>query len=398
MRKMFVLLAILAVSSVLLAQTDFLPVTTDAKALAMGGCIGTARGAGAILRNPAGIGWLDMAQAKLSARTHLFGSMGYDEDVYEDLGTEDYKCSMGFHPKLNNIAFATPIPTNAPFGIAGGIAWGPFFDFAGKNTISYTEGETEYEEKTTYKGGFHLLMPTVAAIFAGNFAVGASYGFAFMSPGGYKGEYEQKNPDTDGDYELKETVTGSMLQIGAQGRFIDRLDVGFSYVPAFDMKLDDREYELNETDYDWDDIKYEFPAFMAIGASFDVTPEITIAGEYQNRPWDDLEIENTENGIENGTSIRAGIEYRGPVALRAGFFTDKLLYPAEEGEDEPASGMGFTGGVGFMAGPVGVDVAAFYQSAKWEEDPGTGSDEEFKVSLVGAAVTATYETDLFGGK
>ena len=183
---------------------------------------------------------------------------------------------------------------------------------------------------------------------------------------------------------------------------MDAMNVGFTYYPGFTVKHDDREYDYdyggtNQGSGDYDDIKLEVPAYYAFGASYDVTPEVTIVAEYQNRPYDDIEVNNDkENYVENGSSLRAGVEYRGPVALRAGFFTDKLHQAAEPGEEDPASGMGITGGVGFVAGPVDVDVTAFYMSGKWEEDAGA-RNEDYKNTLIGVAATATYEVDVFGG-
>ncbi len=399
MKRLFVA-AILLTCGILLAQGEHIPVGMDVRAYSMANIISAgSAGPASMLRNPSGIGWMEKGALSLTGRVNLLGSAGFDEDIYEDSGLEDYSMSQQIHLKLPGIAFATPIPISAPFELVGGIAWGQFFDFSGKIKESYTSSttNTEYEQTWTNKGGFHLLNPTVAARFANNYVLGLSYGFAFLSNSGYEAVEETSNPNSEEEYETTEKATGSVLQIGAQGRFIDKLNVGLSFAPAFKMKMDDREYKDDSGKYDLNDVKYEFPAYMAFGVAFDVTPDLTVAAEYQNRPYDDLEINNWESGIENGASIRLGVEYRGAVDLRAGFFTDKLMTPSEPGEDTPAGAMGLTAGVGLGLGPVILDLGAYYHTAKWESNTGSGTaTEDYKNNLLGLAATATYEIDIFG--
>ncbi len=388
----------LVIAGFALANDDYTPVGMDMRAYSMGNCIATeSAGPAAILRNPAGIGWMERGAIVLTANANVLGGAGYDEEVYDSLGMDDYKFSRQPHANIQGIAFATPIPADVPFDLIGGVAWGQFFDFSGKTKETYktSSTNTEYENAATYKGGFHLLMPTVAARFADNYVVGMSYGFALFSNCNEEYSSETDNPSSESESEIKQKTTGSMLQIGAQGRFADKLTVGFSYVPAFKMKFDDRKYKDDSGSYDLDDVKYEFPAFVAFGASYDFTPDVTVAAEYQNRPWDDTEINNSDSGIENGSSIRFGLEYRGPVALRAGFYTEKIMTPAEPGDDAPASSMGITAGAGVALGPVDVDFGAYYDSAHWEANPGTGKTEDFKTYVVGIGATASYSLDLF---
>ncbi|MCK5833003.1 hypothetical protein KAH81_04950 [bacterium] len=399
MRKLLILSALIAF--VFVAYAEYIPVGMDARAYSMGNAVATGSvGPASILRNPSGIGWMETGAISLTGKLVVLGSMGFEDDVYEDQGLEDHTMAEQMNAKIPGVAFATPLPIDAPFDLVGGIAWGQFFDFSGKVKETYTVSSTntEYENINTNKGGFNLLTPAIAARFAGNYVVGLSYGFAFLSNANSSGTGETSNPSSESEYEMTRKVTGSMLQLSAQGKFLDKLTVGFSFAPAFKMEYEDIEYDDGTNSYDIDDVKYEFPAYMAFGASFDVTQDVTILGEYQNRPYDDTEVENVDSGIENGSSIRLGVEYRGPVALRAGFFTDKIMTPAEPGEDEPAGAMGITAGLGVAVGPVGLDLGAFYQSAKWESNTGmgTGNDEDFSTNLVGIAVTATYELDVFG--
>jgi len=386
------------ISSFIGSPSDALPIGMDVRAFSMGNCIAAnSQGAASMLRNPSGIGWIEKGQFSFTGALDIMGSHGFEEDVYEDLGYEEYSSKSQIFPKISGIGFATPIPVNAPFKLVGGLGWGKFFDFSGKSKTTWEAkaSDQEYEATSVVSGGFHILNPTIAACFADNYVVGVSYGFAMMSNNSGKIEGEYKNPDSDSESEFKSDLSGSIMQLSGQAKFMDRIKVGFSFAPAFEIEYKDPEVENDPGgEIEYDDIEYEFPAYMAIGAAYDFTEDITVTAEYQNRPYDDTEVENTDIGVENGSSFRVGFEYRGPIALRAGFFTDKLAVEAEPGEDEPASGMGITGGIGVAVGPIGLDIGAFYQSAKWEQTA-NGKDEEYKSDLIGVAATAVYEIDLF---
>lgn len=405
---------------------NFVPVVQGNRGAAMGGAyIAAARGADAILTNPAGLGFAEWGELQLGFGSEVFGSEESDEDYYSDMGYDSYDQRIRFMPRVSRIGAAFPINLEGSANIAAGICYGKFLDFAGKSTVEnrrssvdtvgYYDDYIQYEERdyeSTLKstGGLKVIVPGFALIIDEKYSFGLSYAFALGGEWLRLGEIDEKyhnwgsdygdyydttytvNTDYEGEYD---TQTNGILQLGATARPVEKISIGLVYTSGYTMDFEDgkEEWETNDSsnDYTLEDYDMEWPAVIGVGLAYHPSEEITLSAEFQSRPWSELEIDDDEldDDIEDGNSLRFGLEYDNQsLSLRTGYINE--TYPILDDDEDMVKLNTLTAGIGIATDAVGLDFGVGYTFAGWE----SSSQYDTNINLLSIGAGGTYYFDM----
>ncbi len=420
MSNFLVLSLVLLLSVPVFAQLDdlidgeyFSPRTNDVRARAMGRTeIINTTGSNAIFCNPANIGMLQNKTFQCGGRVYT-GTMNDEEywDFYDDLTWEGkYK----FHPKITHLSFAMPYqPPNSELKFAFGIGYNTYLDFGTKTNTEFKDQTTgaSYTRTTDTKvgGGLNTLSPAAAINIDDKYFVGLAFHKSVLGKTTVESEYDI-DPEPGGVYSSLDTdqgkVSASFISLGATGKLMaeSQLTVGVMFRSGFELKFEDLEWSNEESDgsktsgqYDPDNFDITIPAYMGLGVSYQASPVLLLSGEYQTRPYSEIEDEDGDklDWIDNGACYRLGMEYQsGSVPIRLGFFSDAILEVDWDNngnsEDKPKSLSGLTGGIGFGSGNTTFDI--FGEYAFWGREAYGGPNTakyEYKEKLFSFGVTVS---------
>jgi hypothetical protein len=335
-----------------------------------------ARGAEAVFSNPAGmaLGVGDAIAVHLTNRTFIMGNPPhFDDDYYENIGVYDYSAKFNFKTNyLSNIGVNVPyvFPENE-ITIAGGVAWRRYYDFVGGYTGSYKDiTDYEYETDGSLSSSLNLLEFSGAVAYQGKYAAGLTFGFPLLSAHNESSAYREPAIDYEEEYEEEAKLSGTLFRLGTIIHPVPMFAFGFSFTGGITMKADDIEWKWkdnlgNNLEGTSPDVELEAPGFISIGANIMPNDMVTLGFEYQTRPWDGYEADNTEYWEASGFSLRAGGELdMGSTAVRFGYIMDKGHFYDEDVEPVPVHTI--TGGLGFGTEKFGVDVGMGYTMGSWE--------------------------------
>jgi|GEM_PF-696276 len=389
------------------------PRLNDVRARAMGRTeIVNATGSNAIFYNPANIGMVQTKTLQAGGRVYM-GTMN-DEEYWDFYDDQDWEGKYKLHPKITHLSFAMPYQhPNSELKFAFGLGYNTYLDFGTKTNLEFTDksGTPTYTRTRDVKvaGGLNTISPAAALNIDDKYFLGLAFHKSVLGKLKFETDTDW-NPDPGFVYTVNTVdegkVSATFISLGATGKLMaeSQLTVGVMYRSGFDLKFDDLEWSEEESDgtrnsdqYDPDNFEIKLPAIMGLGVSYQVSPEVIIAGEYQTRPFSDIEDEDGDklDWIDNGSCYRIGMEYQsGSVPLRLGFFSDAILEVdydnMGQSEEKPKSLSGFTGGIGFVSGNITLDF--FGEYAFWgREDYGgpNNAKYEYKETLFAFGVTFT---------
>jgi len=401
MKKYIVVLFTLFLALGLHAQESFNLKGAGARALGMGGAfIAVCDDATASSWNPAGLTQLKSPEAAFSC---LFNKTKYEYDV------EDFEETDMSHFAFNFGSLAMPLIV-AEKNLVVAIAYQRHIDLYYNYEYEWAEGSDydEYTEETT--GGIDAISPAVGIQLTEQIAAGITfnlwrggpkttedeeihYDYAFYDGWlvddynyTYEGESEMKFPGFNAI--LGVLVDFPPVKIGGIIRtpvtFSREYDGSYSIYESFYYGGSFNEVDV-EGDDDWES-ELKFPMMMGIGIAVQPTPNLTIAFDYDMRPYSKAEKQYTDTGEyydpewEDCNEIRLGMEYLfiGPNSVfpvRFGYRTDPKFYT--DAEDDQVVGKVFSFGAGLVMGNFMIDGALEYGSATAD----WGGVEETETSL-----------------
>ncbi len=408
MKKYIVVLFTLFLVLGLHAQESFNLKGAGARALGMGGAfIAVCDDATASSWNPAGLTQLKSPEAAFSC---LFNKTKYEYDV------EDFEETDMSHFAFNFGSLAMPLVV-AEKNLVVAIAYQRHIDLYFKDEYEWAEGSDydEYTEETT--GGIDAISPAVGIQLTDQIAAGITFN---LWRGGPKTEKDEEihydyafydgwlvddyNYTYEGESEMKFPGFNAIL-----GVLVDFPQVkigGIIRTPVTFSREKDSTYSWNESFYylgtlyegsgddtgAWES-ELKFPMMMGIGIAAQPTPNLTIAFDYDMRPYSKAEKQYTVTGEyydpewEDCNEIRLGMEYLfiGPNSVfpvRFGYRTDPKFYT--DAEDEQVVGRVFSFGAGLVMGNFMIDGALEYGSAT--ADWGVVEETETSLNFIISAV------------
>ncbi len=371
---LFVIVSLLLFSQ----EKDFNLMGSGARALGMGGAfIGLADDATSIGWNPAGLGQLIKPEVSFSS--------GFK---FEDWSS-DYSNYSNSHFSIDFGSFVFPIGiSNANFVMA--VAYRSLLE------PYYESSDTIYSADTTYiysrvtSGAYGAISPAIALNVGPLYAGGSfdiwmkgpvykwDYNFSY-SGGSLIGTYSEMNKPSAFGLNLGALiVAGTDLKAGA----ILRLPVTIKEnVEVNDKWSGTGVYTMGDTSYTLKGDTTKFPMMIGFGISAQLGNNLTVAFDYEFRPYSKMEI----NGVtypdyyHNCNQLRFGLEYMLPlgvmvIPLRAGFMTDPKTY--EDLTGNQVIGKMFTGGTGLIIGNFSFDFSLMYGFSKetWATAYDQGTD------------------------
>ena len=338
----------------------------------------TNQGVEALSGNPAGLALLDGAQFLVGGRLGVTGKICYEDDYYEDVGYDDYSRKFGITPKLLNLGVAFPLTLpNSSQKLVGAVGYRSFYDWA--TNINIETKREDYSGQTlreaTYKthGLINTLSFGIGTTFSEKYSIGMSFNLPILKGFKYESESEIKTASDKSSYDYEEELDvsgGSFIQFGGIAQITTELTVGLSYTLSHKFEFDDGKWKENDDGSKdngkiSDNTKFEIPSLYSLGISYKVSPDLLIAAEIQNRPWEDYEIDN-ENPVdsESGSAYRFGLEYGTDVLFRAGFAIERT--PLIDADMDPVNMKVLTGGIGYRTTDYLIDFGAAYRFTTFE--------------------------------
>ena len=244
--------------------------------------------------------------------------------------------------------------------LAVGVGYRTYFDWGSSYKIDskYEDGEKSSSEGST-NGGLNVITPTIAINLQDKYFVGATFNKSIF--GTIQSESKSTYNGENSKYKRKIEHSASFLKFGGLDKVNEQLTLGFSYTPEFEWKWYKVKYTEDGDSDTEDGYDIVIPSVMGIGSTYQFSPTLLIAGEYQNRKFSDIEVDNDSAEYGDGGCYRMGAEFQGPALLRFGFFSDAVL-AFDGNDDEPKSLTGFTGGIGYNLGSIYLDAYAEYSS------------------------------------
>jgi|ETNmetMinimDraft_2_1059921.scaffolds.fasta_scaffold16956_1 hypothetical protein len=366
-----------------LAQFDygyesFSPNTVDTRSISMGRTsIVSATGSNSIFSNPGIIATLDSRQGQAGGRM----IMGTVEDEWAEDYYYSYDSKLTPHFSINHISVSIPYKiTGSDMNLAVGIGYRTYFDWGmSKETVIEYDYENwnidKITSESTQNGGLNVITPTIAINLQNKYFVGATFNKSISGTIEYELQLNYEDSGSDYKDEIEIEHSASFLNFGGLAKVNEQLTLGFSFTPAFEWEWDEIKYTEDGERYTDDGVDIEIPSVMGIGATYQFSPTLLIAGEYQNRKFSDIELGNESTGIDDGVCYRIGAEFQGLALLRIGCFSDAVL-AVDYDDDDPKSLTGFTGGIGYELGSIYLDAYAEYSSITTKNENYDYDDEE----------------------
>ncbi|MBN2031431.1 hypothetical protein JW824_14450 [bacterium] len=308
---------------------DAAPKFGNTRALSMGGVtIASGTGADAFSGNPGGLARINETRIFISGGLQLWGRMRYDHSL---------KPLFQFHDF--GIVFPSS-SSNQTVSFAGAIGYRSFYDCDRKMKRSY------YTNTTT---GLVDVLSMGAGAYLFNVA---SFGVMLHVP--VRTTYIYKSETVYyTNYEYKRDVSSSVIvQFGGIVDLTSRWLVGFSYLLGHSYRMSGLNYNYSED--------REIPWTCDFGTAYRLKPDLLIAADIQNRPWERVRINDQKiNNVKSGNAYRIGIEWGNRPVFRAGYALDIL--PILDAEGNPVDINNLTAGLGFKFSILVIDLGLSYQ-------------------------------------
>ncbi|MRR08955.1 type IX secretion system membrane protein PorP/SprF [bacterium] len=382
-----VLIAALAAAGAFAQQEyDFNIMGTGARARGMGGAfIGVADDATAVGWNPAGLAQLEKMEASVVG---LFNITKYSSESTFGGETDTYEESAS-HPAPAFASFVIPLKTGNK-NLALAVAYQRMVDMGNKAKGSdqdYGYFPTgDYDWTYEAKGGMDAITPAIAVQLSDNFSFGAA-GNIYIN-----GVTEKQKNTFTADQSITDNFTeetkfsGFNFNAGALVS-LQKFSIGAMMRFPFNLKIDITNsndytnlptYGSGSTSSEMSGAEFSMPMIIGFGAAVKPTDKLTLAADYEIRPYSNSEFSyqgtSDDAGMNDCNQLRVGMEYifTGPNAvfpIRLGFRTDPKTFDGFKGtwtspDTSQASGYAITGGFGLNMGRMMLDLAYEYGNLK----------------------------------
>ena len=341
-------LALTISSEQLTAQIDLNFIGAGARARGMGGAfIGGADDATAASWNPAGLVYLQKPEASV---TYVYSSVyqSIDNEAVEDLGLS--------HGYLNFVSAAFPLSIGQR-NVVGCIAYQRVIDLFDKQE-GYDSG---YSYTQSQKGGVDAISPSLGIQIAPNFSLGLTFNL-YVGNTTTKWEYEGMGETYEAP---KEKYSGSNLTMGGMFDF-GKFRIGAIYKSPYNLKAErDADNIFDAYEYEW-----QMPAMFGFGLSFEPTPKLRIAADYEIRKFSEFKIKlddyyDYELDWLDVNQIRLGAEYlimsgSTVIPLRIGLKTEPRPY--EDANGDQVTGAALTMGIGLASHSFSLGATLEYSA------------------------------------
>lgn len=367
--------AALALPRVALAQDvawALEPAPIDARSAAMGRTgVLMAQGSHGIFTNPALAAGLERYGLQLSGRASSGSIDSHLDPDQEGPLDESYPLSWA-GTGLSLAGPASFLPGGTDFRFGWGLGFRSFLDMAHE----YEMDAEDASESREVSGGFRTFTAALAMAYRDFLSVGVSFDHSLFASieeqrkRTLRGETVRSDSETD--------LAGSFVTLGATVRLLPQLTLGATY----------RTTLLSEFDPEGPgEFAIGLAPLYALALAYRPIPSLVLVGEVQNRPYSHYQVLGGLVDLDDGRCYRLGLEWSGPVALRAGLFSDALPI-ADEGDDDPLPLLGVTGGIGVTFSGFFIDGALEY--GRWARDYEEGSDYEEQLYAVRLAAGYTF--------
>jgi len=349
---------------------DAAPQIVSTRNLSMGGVyIATSRGIDALNGNPGGLALVTTSQVSIGARTRYSGKSDFSKKFYKSRSAHSSKFVPNF--KLQHIGFVLPLPSpNNSSKLVATVGYRNYYDWQRKEVR-----KTEWE----YSGNDYIvndsfiskgLMDVFTLGFGATITDKWSFGILLHLPvcKGLESSYKTKNiyPEeifTTHYEENWDVSAGGFFHLGSIFKLSDRLTIGVScpLMHRFTIHYN-REYKE----------KWKMPGTLDIGIDYRLHPNLLLAGEIQNRPWEDYRIDNLPIAdVKSGNVYRLGFEYGRLIQFRGGIAIDRL--PLIDVDEHGVNLKILAAGVGYQHGNWAIDSGLSYKFAtfhkyRWNEE------------------------------
>ncbi len=311
---------------------DAAPKFGNARTLSMGGVtIASGAGADAFCGNPGGLARTSNIQIFVSSGLQLWGRTRYD-NLLKSL----------YQLKNFGIVFPSSL-SNKNISFSGAIGYRSFYDCDRKIKESY-----DRIIKTTG------LVDVLSLGIGVRFSTVGSFGLLLHIP--VRTTYTEKSISYYYDIDDKYDVSSSMIvQFGGIIDLTPKWLIGFSCLLNHSYRI--------EWGFDWGinySEKREIPWTCDFGMAYRIKPDLLIAADIQNRPWERLRINDQKiAGVKSGNTYRIGIESGSQPMVRAGYALDIL--PITHADNEPVDMNNLTAGLGYRWRFFMIDGGFSYQ-------------------------------------
>lgn len=365
------------------------PAVVDVRSVAMGNTASvSAVGSNAMFYNPALM--TDIQNLELQAGSRYSYGNAYNETAADGEYDSRYLPVFSF----THISAAMPIQTDENLMFVPAIGYHLHLDGTRYSYLDWEHGPYELHITDTLQGGFATITPAVALKFMDKYAVGVSMSFGGLQP--IKGSYveiavfDSLNADTSAGYyerwcyvsRSRFSSVGTFFNIGAFVEPVPQIAVSVSCRTPLNWGWRWGADTLSATlirwttadcwdtlsaryiiDYD-DSTAFEIPAIVSLGVRSRVLPFLTLAGEFETRPYSKLRSGGDPIRIEDGFAFRAGAELVTPVIVRAGFYSEAIP-EADSGSHAPKYLKGITAGLGVPIASL-VRIDGCFEYAFWD--------------------------------
>ena len=399
----FVIFIIVLFSEYLFGQIS-VPHLGSTRSMSMGGVYtATNTGIDALVGNPGGLALVTKAQLSVGGRLILLGTSSLEEDYYKDVNNyKTYSNKFGVNPKLLNAGLLVPIKVaNFSNKLVGAISYRTFYDISDKEITETKDAlDNRTEETDIYHGLINVLSLGIGTNIRDVLALGISFNVPILSGYKFEGETVEKTnyATTKTENETEFDVTGgSFLQFGGIIQINSQLSVGASYLTSHKFKLKKGksiEKEDGQIKYETElpDERWAFPAYYNLGIAYRLAPDLLIAAEYQNRPWEDVKHDGDElYYLESGGSYRLGVEYGTDLVFRTGFVVERQ---SELDIDlEPVNFNGITAGMGYKTTDFILDLGGVFYFKSFDELKASDRYYEFHFRQLTLFASLIYSLD-----
>jgi long-subunit fatty acid transport protein len=389
MRKVGLVLALLALVALPAMAQDFNIMGAGARAHGMGGAfIAIADDATAISWNPAGIAQLDRPEASAVGLFNMKtfkNEWSYNDPTipYDTAGTDENSVS---HIAPNFFSLAVPFKA-ADRNLVLAVAYNRMIDFGEAQSQDTIISGVKYESSYKQTGGLDAISPAIAFQLTPKVSLGLTGNIIVNGS-----TYTEEENGTNGyyfNYEESMKFSGFNMHMGMLAQVNKQLSLGLAYRMPFEL--------TRETSWEWEETipglgtttgsgnylyeqKWTMPWMLGVGLAFRPSENMTLAFDYERRNFSSTEYTfgpspSVEMGWNNVNQFRVGMEYLfvGPTAVfpvRLGFRTNPQVEYATQtftdaswNDTEDSTGMNgmvFTGGFGMKFGNIWLDLAAEY--------------------------------------
>uniref|UniRef100_A0A7C4UCW6 PorV/PorQ family protein n=1 Tax=candidate division WOR-3 bacterium TaxID=2052148 RepID=A0A7C4UCW6_UNCW3 len=331
---------------------------SGARAMGMGGAfISVADDASSILWNPAGIAQLIKPEISFCGSFRL----------------EDWSTAEGYSDYSYTHFLVDHASVVLPFSLGGGrvvfsFAYHPILDWYRLDTDTISEYWGDYLYYRKLSGPFSSFAPALG-FNMGQFSLGASFDLWKFGPKyyeyekydsagfAYEYEYNEKNNPSSIGINLGALYTSEMFRFGGVIRLPHTLKQHIEWEKTM---TGDINYDSSGT---IEGSEIGFPMMFGFGGSVILANALTIALDYEIRPYSKMTINGaTYTNVYDCNQLRVGLEYmfnieKFALPLRVGYMTDPKTYADKNGH---VVGNAFTGGMGFVFDRISFDIATYY--------------------------------------